>query len=110
MADMRLVILGAGGRMGRTLVKTIADTPGGESLRDTAARVLPYYVQEILPRVLRGERVLVAAHGNSLRALVMVLDRHTTQSIIKLNIDTGVPLIYRLNADSTVAEKRDLAA
>ena len=84
--------------------------PGGESLRDTAARVLPYYVQEILPRVLRGERVLVAAHGNSLRALVMVLDRHTTQSIIKLNIDTGVPLIYRLNADSTVAEKRDLAA
>jgi 2,3-bisphosphoglycerate-dependent phosphoglycerate mutase len=84
--------------------------PGGESLRDTAARVLPYYVQEILPRVLRGERVLVSAHGNSLRALVMVLDRHTAESIIKLNIDTGVPLIYRLNADSTVAEKRDLAA
>src|SRR5215467_9764466 len=84
--------------------------PGGESLKDTAARVLPYYIQEILPRVLRGERVLVAAHGNSLRALVMVLDRHTTESIIKLNIDTGVPLIYRLNADSTVAEKRDLAA
>jgi len=84
--------------------------PGGESLKDTAARVLPYYIQEILPRVLRGERVLVSAHGNSLRALVMVLDRHTTESIIKLNIDTGVPLIYRLNADSTVAEKRDLAA
>jgi len=84
--------------------------PGGESLRDTAARVLPYYIQEILPRVLRGQRVLVTAHGNSLRALVMVLDRHTTESIIKLNIDTGVPLIYRLNADSTVAEKRDLAA
>ena len=84
--------------------------PGGESLRDTAARVLPYYIKEILPRVLRGERVLVSAHGNSLRALVMVLDRHTTESILKLNIDTGVPLIYRLNADSTVAEKRDLAA
>src|SRR5271167_2407370 len=82
--------------------------PGGESLRDTAARVLPYYIQEILPRVLRGQRVLVTAHGNSLRALVMVLDRHTTESILKLNIDTGVPLIYRLNADSTVAEKRDL--
>ena len=49
--------------------------PGGESLRDTAARVLPYYIQEILPRVLRGERVLVSAHGNSLRALVMVLDK-----------------------------------
>jgi 2,3-bisphosphoglycerate-dependent phosphoglycerate mutase len=84
--------------------------PGGESLRDTAARVLPYYIQEILPRVLRGERVLVSAHGNSLRALVMVLDRHTTESITKLNLDTGVPMIYRLNADSTVASKLDLAA
>jgi 2,3-bisphosphoglycerate-dependent phosphoglycerate mutase len=82
--------------------------PGGESLRDTAARVLPYYVQEILPRVMRGERTLVSAHGNSLRALVMVLDRHTPESITKLNLDTGVPMIYRLNADSTVAEKRDL--
>ena len=84
--------------------------PGGESLRDTAARVLPYYIQEILPRVLRGERVLVAAHGNSLRALVMVLDKHTTESITKLNIATGVPMIYRLNADSTVASKLDLVA
>ena len=84
--------------------------PGGESLRDTAARVLPYYIQEILPRVLRGERVLVAAHGNSLRALVMVLDRHTTDSITRLNLDTGVPMVYRLNADSTVADKADLAA
>jgi 2,3-bisphosphoglycerate-dependent phosphoglycerate mutase len=84
--------------------------PGGESLRDTAARVLPYYIQEILPRVLRGEHVLVSAHGNSLRALVMVLDRHTAESITKLNIDTGVPMIYRLNADSTVKSKLELAA
>ena len=84
--------------------------PGGESLKDTAARVLPYYIQEILPRVLRGERVLVAAHGNSLRALAMVLDRHTTESILQLNLETGVPMIYRLNADSTVASKLDLAA
>ncbi|MFY9598620.1 MAG: 2,3-bisphosphoglycerate-dependent phosphoglycerate mutase [Pseudolabrys sp.] len=84
--------------------------PGGESLRDTAARVLPYYIREILPRVLRGERVLVSAHGNSLRALVMVLDKHTPDSITKLNLDTGVPMIYRLNADSTVASKLDLAA
>ncbi|HKS86264.1 MAG TPA: 2,3-bisphosphoglycerate-dependent phosphoglycerate mutase [Pseudolabrys sp.] len=84
--------------------------PGGESLRDTAARVLPYYITEILPRVLRGDRVLVAAHGNSLRALVMVLDKHTSDSITKLNLDTGVPMIYRLNADSTVASKLDLAA
>lgn len=84
--------------------------PGGESLRDTAARVLPYYLVEILPRVLRGEHVLVSAHGNSLRALVMVLDKHTPDSITKLNIDTGVPMIYRLNADSTVKSKVDLAA
>jgi 2,3-bisphosphoglycerate-dependent phosphoglycerate mutase len=84
--------------------------PGGESLKDTLARALPYYVTEILPRVLRGERVLVSAHGNSLRALVMVLDKHTPDSITKLNLETGVPMIYRLNADSTVASKLDLAA
>ncbi len=84
--------------------------PGGESLKDTLARALPYYVTEILPRVLRGERVLVSAHGNSLRALVMVLDRHTPDSITRLNLDTGVPIVYRLNADSTVASRRDLAA
>ncbi len=84
--------------------------PGGESLRDTAARVLPYYIREILPRVMRGERVLVSAHGNSLRALVMVLDRHSTESIVKLNLETGVPMIYRLNSNSTVESKVDLAA
>ncbi len=79
--------------------------PGGESLKDTVARVLPYYCSEILPRVLRGERVLVAAHGNSLRALVMVLDGLTPETIPSMELDTGVPLIYRLNADSTVASK-----
>jgi 2,3-bisphosphoglycerate-dependent phosphoglycerate mutase len=84
--------------------------PGGESLRDTAARVLPYYVTEILPRVLRGERVLVTAHGNSLRALVMVLDRLGPQEIIARELATGVPLVYRLNADATVANRADLAA
>ncbi len=84
--------------------------PGGESLKDTAARVLPYYIGEILPRVLRGERVLVAAHGNSLRALVMVLERLSPEHILKREIGTGVPLIYRLSADSTVASKLDLAA
>ncbi len=69
--------------------------PGGESLKDTVARTLPYYVQEILPRVLRGERVLVSAHGNSLRALVMVLERLSTDGIIKRELATGVPIIYR---------------
>ena len=84
--------------------------PGGESLKDTAARVLPYYIQEILPRVLRCDNVLVAAHGNSLRALVMVLERLSTDQIVKRELLTGVPLIYRLNTDSTVAEYKDLAA
>ena len=84
--------------------------PGGESLRDTIARTLPYFVQEILPHVLRGERTIVAAHGNSLRALVMVLEKLTPEGILKRELSTGVPIIYRLNADSTVAEKTDLAA
>lgn len=84
--------------------------PGGESLKDTVARALPYYVQEILPRVLRGERTLVSAHGNSLRALVMVLERLSPEGILKRELATGVPILYRLNADSTVAEKVDLAA
>jgi len=84
--------------------------PGGESLKDTLARALPYYVQEILPGVLRGERTLVAAHGNSLRALIMVLEKLTPESILKRELATGVPVIYRLNADSTVASKLDLAA
>ena len=84
--------------------------PGGESLKDTAARVLPYYVQEILPRVIRGENVLVSAHGNSLRALLMVLDRLSGEEIVKRELATGVPLVYRLNADSTVASRLDLAA
>jgi 2,3-bisphosphoglycerate-dependent phosphoglycerate mutase len=83
--------------------------PGGESLKDTVARALPYYVQNILPGVLRGERTLVAAHGNSLRALIMVLEKHTPESIIARELATGVPILYRLNIDATVAEKLDLA-
>jgi len=84
--------------------------PGGESLKDTAARVLPYYEAHILPEVKAGKNVIVAAHGNSLRALVMRLDQLSQEEVLKLNIATGAPLIYRLNADGTVAEKRDLAA
>lgn len=84
--------------------------PAGESLKDTAARVLPYYIQNILPRVLRGERVLVAAHGNSLRALIMVLDGLTPETIPTVELATGVPLVYRLKADSTVESKDILSA
>jgi 2,3-bisphosphoglycerate-dependent phosphoglycerate mutase len=82
--------------------------PGGESLRDTGARVWPYYMTDILPHVLSGQNVLVAAHGNSLRSLVMVLDRLSKEQILKLNLATGVPMVYRLKADSTVASKEVL--
>jgi 2,3-bisphosphoglycerate-dependent phosphoglycerate mutase len=84
--------------------------PGGESLKDTVARVLPYYNQEILPAVLRGERTLVSAHGNSLRALVMVLDHLTPKTIPTIELATGVLLVYRLKTDSTVESKQVLDA
>jgi len=79
--------------------------PGGESLKDTVARVLPYYMQHILPDVLRGKRVLVSAHGNSLRAIIMVLEGLSRDEIPGLELETGVPIVYRLNADTTVASK-----
>ena len=82
--------------------------PGGESLRDTGARVWPYYLHVIQPHVLRGETVLVTAHGNSLRALIMALDGLSPEEIVKLELATGVPVVYRLNADSTVASKEIL--
>jgi 2,3-bisphosphoglycerate-dependent phosphoglycerate mutase len=82
--------------------------PGGESLRDTGARVWPYYLHEVQPHVLRGETVLVTAHGNSLRALIMALEGMTGEEIVAQELATGVPIIYRLNADSTVASKEIL--
>ena len=84
--------------------------PGGESLKDTAERVLPYYREQILPRVLKGERVLVSAHGNSLRALIMELEGLSGEAIIKRELATGVPIIYRLTEDGGIASKEDLAA
>jgi 2,3-bisphosphoglycerate-dependent phosphoglycerate mutase len=83
--------------------------PNGESLRDTGARVWPYYINKIQPHVLRGEKVLIAAHGNSLRALIMALDGLTPDEVVKLELATGVPVVYRLNADSTIASKDILA-
>ena len=84
--------------------------PGGESLRDTLARVLPYYDQDILPCVLRGESTVVVAHGNSMRALLMVLERATPETIPGIELATGVPVVYRLRADSTVESKQVLEA
>ncbi len=79
--------------------------PGGESLKDTAARVLPYYLTRILPDVMAGKRVIVSAHGNSLRALVMVLDNLGRDEITQVNLGTGVPIVYRLSADTRVISK-----
>jgi 2,3-bisphosphoglycerate-dependent phosphoglycerate mutase len=83
--------------------------PGGESLKDTAARVLPYYVHDILPAVLSGKRTLVAAHGNSLRALIMAMEGLSGAEIIQRELATGIPIVYRLNADSTIAGREELA-
>lgn len=82
--------------------------PGGESLKDTAARVLPFYEKEIWPQVKAGRNVIVAAHGNSLRALIMKLEKLTGEEIIKRELATGAPIVYRLNDDGSVAERLDL--
>jgi 2,3-bisphosphoglycerate-dependent phosphoglycerate mutase len=82
--------------------------PGGESLKDTADRVLPYYQARISPELKVGKSVIVAAHGNSLRALVMVLDRLSQEEVLQLNLATGVPLVYRLDGGGAVIEKREL--
>ncbi|WP_346893594.1 2,3-bisphosphoglycerate-dependent phosphoglycerate mutase [uncultured Roseibium sp.] len=84
--------------------------PGGESLKMTAERVLPYYRTEILPRVLQGKRTIVAAHGNSLRALIMELEKLTPEQILQRELGTGTPIIYRLNEDGEVVSVEDLAA
>jgi len=76
--------------------------PGGESLKDTAERVLPYYEAEIAPRVADGGTILVAAHGNSLRALVMKLENLSPEEILKREIATGKPIIYDFDADGNV--------
>ncbi|MGC6472668.1 MAG: 2,3-bisphosphoglycerate-dependent phosphoglycerate mutase [Parvibaculales bacterium] len=79
--------------------------PGGESLKDTAERVLPYFETQIRPRLLAGENVLVAAHGNSLRALVKVLDNLSPEEIIGVEISTGEPIIYTLDDAGHVLDK-----
>ena len=82
--------------------------PGGESLKDTADRVLPYYRAEIAPRLRAGETVLVAAHGNSLRALVMDLENLSPEEILKKEIATGDPVIYEIDKAGKVVGKTDI--
>jgi 2,3-bisphosphoglycerate-dependent phosphoglycerate mutase len=84
--------------------------PGGESLKDTLARSLPYYVHKIQPHVLDGKSVLVAAHGNSLRALIMAIEGLTPEQILKRELETGVPTVYVLNANSTPKSVEVLSA
>ena len=75
------------------------DLPLHESLKDTIARVVPYYNDVIVPDIKAGKKVLIAAHGNSLRALVKYLDNISDKEIVDLNIPTGVPLVYELDKD-----------
>jgi 2,3-bisphosphoglycerate-dependent phosphoglycerate mutase len=84
--------------------------PGGESLKDTLARSLPYYVHHIQPHVLEGKTVLVAAHGNSLRSLIMAIEGLTPDTILKRELETGVPVVYRLKANSLPASVDVLTA
>jgi 2,3-bisphosphoglycerate-dependent phosphoglycerate mutase len=81
--------------------------PNGESLKDTAARALPYFRDVILPEVKSGKNVLVSAHGNSLRAIVMDLDSLTREQVLELNIPNGIPIVYELDADGNVLSKTE---
>ena len=76
-----------------------ADLPLTESLKDTIARVIPFYNETIVPEIKAGKKILIAAHGNSLRALVKYLDNISEEEIVGLNIPTGTPLVYELNDD-----------
>lgn len=82
--------------------------PGGESLKDTAERVLPYYEKRIKPALMSNKTVLVVAHGNSLRSLVMHLEQLSKEAVLELNIPTGAPLWYELNSTGTLISHRYL--
>lgn len=84
--------------------------PGGESLKNTCERVLPFFKAEIWPRLMAGETVLVSAHGNSLRALVKYLENLTDDEIVKVEIPTGVPIVYELDEHGAIKAKRVLSA
>ncbi len=82
--------------------------PGGESLKDTAARTLPYFRSKVLADVKAGQNVIVAAHGNSLRSIVMELDRLTKEQVLELNLATGVPVVYELDGTGRILAKKEL--
>ncbi len=79
--------------------------PLGESLEDTIARTVPYYEKEIRPQIAAGKRIVIAAHGNSLRALVMYFEKLTPEEIAKVNLPTGIPLVYELDDNQNLVKK-----
>jgi len=83
--------------------------PNGESLKDTAARTLPYFGKEIMPLVREGKNVLISAHGNSLRAIVMDLDKLTKEEVVELNIPNAVPIIYEIDEEGKIVSKTMLS-
>lgn len=82
--------------------------PGGESLEDTANRTIPYFQSRILTHLKHGENVLVSAHGNSLRSIIMDLDHLSTEEVPNLELNTGIPIVYNLNEEGKVVEKEIL--
>ena len=84
--------------------------PGGESLKDTAARTLPYFESKILEEIKKGKNVLVAAHGNSLRSIVMHLDKLTREQVLELNLGTGIPIVYQIDPNLKILSKKELTS
>ncbi len=82
--------------------------PNGESLKDTAARTLPYFESKIIPDVKAGKNILVAAHGNSLRSIVMDLEKLTKEQVLNLNLGTGVPIVYEFDQNMKIVSKKEL--
>ena len=82
--------------------------PGGESLKDTAARTLPYFEKKIMPDLKAGKNILISAHGNSLRSIVMHLDKLTKDQVLRLNLGTGVPIVYELDSKLNILSKKEL--
>ena len=82
--------------------------PGGESLKDTLARVRPYYDKAIWPQIAQSKNVIIAAHGNSLRSLVMILEGLNKDEILERELATGAPILYRLGADGRAIDRKDL--
>ena len=87
-----------------------AELPLAESLKETIERVVPYFEAEIKPKMLAGDRILIVAHGNSIRALVKYFEQLSNEEIMEVDIPTGVPLVYEFNADFQVVQKQFLAS